>query len=169
MTPCFVAFNILLKLRILSSTGSNLTYLLALNMFQSQQQILHLAANLRGSSSKLCPCFYFSLPIQYIPRCVTLSSFRLKQQQYADDTQLYISVQNSNHDPSLTSIQTCLSALYLWYAKNGLCINPSKSESVLFSKSNRFPSLKGGWIRYYFGLSICNSYLQLFDYTWGQH
>jgi hypothetical protein len=88
------------------------------------------------------------------PVASLVSSFRLKQQQYADDTQLYISVQNSNHNPSLTSIQTCLSALCLWYAKNGLCINPSKSESVLFSTSNRLKVLKETGLD---TISVCQS------------
>src|ERR1700761_4430409 len=47
-----------------------------------------------------------------------------------------------NHAPSLTTIQTCLSSLCLWYAQNSLCINPSKSESILFSTTRRKNALK---------------------------
>ena len=70
-----------------------------------------------------------------------VSSFGLSQQQYADDTQIYVKVNKNSQSTSLASLESCLSSLCLWYAKNGLCINPSKSESILISTSNRLQNI----------------------------
>src|ERR1700761_1942771 len=42
----------------------------------------------------------------------------------------------------LSCIESWLSALYLWYAQNGLCINPFKLESLLFSTASRLQKIK---------------------------
>lgn len=73
-----------------------------------------------------------------------VSSFGLSQQQYADDTQIYITVNKSSTSISFSSIESCLSSLCLWYAHNNLCINPSKSECIIFSTSTRLQKLKSG-------------------------
>ena len=62
-----------------------------------------------------------------------ISSFGLSQQQYADDTLVYLSLEKSNPNISLSNLENCLSALRLWFAQNSLTINPSKSVSSLFS------------------------------------
>jgi len=71
-----------------------------------------------------------------------VSSFGLSHQQYADDTQIYITVHKQNHTTSLTCIESCLSSLRLWYAQNGMCINPSKSDCLLLSTTNRLHNLR---------------------------
>lgn len=76
------------------------------------------------------------------PISAVVSSFGLSQQQYADDTQVYFSVQNPNYHSSVSSIHACLSALCSWFTHNSLCINTSKSESILFSTPHRLRALK---------------------------
>ena len=76
------------------------------------------------------------------PMARLVSSFGLNQQQYADDTQLYFAINNTNHASSLSTIHACLSALSSWFAQNGLCLNPSKTESILLSTPHRLRALK---------------------------
>ena len=47
---------------------------------------------------------------------------------YADDTQLYTSLQPSQID--LTAIQLCTNDIHRWYAENGMMLNPTKSEVI---------------------------------------
>ena len=57
-------------------------------------------------------------------------------------THKFMSLFKSNQNASLNSIQNCLSTLCSWYTQNGLSINPTKSESILFSTSKRLQDLQ---------------------------
>ena len=70
-----------------------------------------------------------------------VSTFGLSQQQYADDTIIYLSLEKSNPHCSLSKLENCLSALRLWFAQNSLTINPSKSVSTMFSTAPRIAKL----------------------------
>ena len=62
-------------------------------------------------------------------------------QQYADDTQIYISLNASNTTAQLQTLISCLSALHLWFCHNGLSLNSSKSEFILFGTRQRLQTL----------------------------
>ena len=50
--------------------------------------------------------------------------------QYADDTQVYVSLSRNDLDTPLDNLQRCL---HLWLSQNGLVVNPDKSEAILLS------------------------------------
>ena len=74
----------------------------------------------------------FSLYISPVANVIT--SFGVNHIQYADDTQLYISLQDSN---SITVLQQCVEAAYDWFGRNGLALNPSKTEALIVGTSAR--------------------------------
>src|SRR5579872_5722385 len=52
---------------------------------------------------------------------------------YADDTyQLYISFSASDSDSALSQLSATLDATYTWLTANHLCVNPSKTDYILF-------------------------------------
>ena len=84
----------------------------------------------------------FSLYISPIGQIV--SGFGVSHQQYADDAQLYISLKSSGISASIDCLEACLSSLRSWLCFNGLCLNPDKSESILFGTHQRlrtFPAV----------------------------
>jgi hypothetical protein len=65
-------------------------------------------------------------------------------QQYADDTQLYISLSTSDPYSNISKLESCLLSLHAWFCHNGLCLNPTKSDAILFGTQQRlhnFPSI----------------------------
>ena len=56
------------------------------------------------------------------------------QQQYADDTQLYVAISSIIHTASLSNLEQYLLALHAWFTENGLALNPDKSDAILFGK-----------------------------------
>jgi len=59
-------------------------------------------------------------------------------QQYADDTQLYLAF---NGTQSVLQLQECLRHLNYWLSLNGLCLNPDKTEFVVFGTSQKLRTL----------------------------
>jgi hypothetical protein len=70
-----------------------------------------------------------------------VSSFGLHQQQYADDTQVYLALSRSDPQMSLNTLRDCLSSLRCWFAHNDLTINPSKSEAIIVATAQRVKKL----------------------------
>ena len=68
-------------------------------------------------------------------------SYNTRQQQYADDTQLYIALSAQSLSQSLLSLENCLSHLRAWFCHNGLALNPDKTDAVLFGTRNKLGSL----------------------------
>ena len=68
------------------------------------------------------------------PVANVITSFGVNHIQYADDTQLYISLQDSN---SITALQLCVEAVYDWFGRNGLELNPAKTEALIVGTSAR--------------------------------
>ena len=65
----------------------------------------------------------------------------VNQQQYADDTQLYIVFTKQTVVSSIHNLQVCLVALQTWFAQNGLALNPDKTEVIQMSKTRRAKEL----------------------------
>jgi len=59
---------------------------------------------------------------------------------YADDTQIYIALTASDLAAELSRLSSCLSTLQNWFCHNGLALNSSKSESILFGTRQRLHS-----------------------------
>ena len=67
-------------------------------------------------------------------------------QQYADDTQLYITLSSSTINTSVSQLEHCLASVHNWFSQNGMCLNSSKSEAILLGTRQRlqsFPIISG--------------------------
>jgi Reverse transcriptase (RNA-dependent DNA polymerase) len=62
-----------------------------------------------------------------------------KCHQYADDTQLYIRIISGTD--LLGALESCADEVAHWFLANGLMVNPSKTEAILFGSSSRLASL----------------------------
>ena len=78
----------------------------------------------------------FISPIQFVT-----SQFNVDQQQYADDTQVFISLSKSNTPDRVSRLETALVQLTSWFYHNGLALNPEKSKAILLSTHPRNKSL----------------------------
>jgi len=70
-----------------------------------------------------------------------IKSFGILHQQYADDTQLFISISPTAPTDSVHLVEQCLAQLHYWFCLNGLALNPDKSEAIWFSTWQRSISL----------------------------
>ena len=57
--------------------------------------------------------------------------YSIDQQQYADDTQLFISLSPSDYMPDLDNLTRGIDSLHIWFCANGMALNPDKSEAIL--------------------------------------
>jgi len=105
--------------------------------------------------SVLGPIF-FSSYISPIGRIV--SNHNIQHQQYADDTQLFVSLTSLDVASSLSQLEACLLDLHHWLCQNGLCLNPSKSDAILFGNARRLASLPS-----ITGVNIAGCYVPLAD------
>ena len=74
----------------------------------------------------------FNAPVH----CIA-TQFGVHQQQYADDTQLYMEISSDPSDPGLTNLESALQSLSSWFLHNGLALNPEKSEAILLGTHAR--------------------------------
>ena len=51
---------------------------------------------------------------------------------YADDSQLYITIDPHDQRPALNTLQKCISEIIEWIAINKLVCSPSKTEVIQF-------------------------------------
>ena len=78
------------------------------------------------------------------PVSLITSSYNMHIQQYADDTQIFLALSSNNLSAQLAEFTACLTALHTWFTLNGLSLNGSKSEAILFGTHQRlraFPSI----------------------------
>ena len=68
------------------------------------------------------------------------SLHNVHQHQYADDTQLFISLSPSHFSAEISNLTGCLSALNSWFCINGLALNPDKSDAILLGTRQRSAS-----------------------------
>ena len=80
-------------------------------------------------------------PILFIFYTSSIAKFAeahgVSQQQYADDTQLHVAVSKLSLTTATRNFEDCVTALHRWFAKNGLALNPDKSEAMLVSTAQR--------------------------------
>ena len=60
-----------------------------------------------------------------------VAAHSLCHHQYADDTQLYTAVRPCA-DANFKSVSMCVEDVARWFLENGLLLNPTKTEAVLF-------------------------------------
>jgi len=72
----------------------------------------------------------YTSPISTIVR-----SHYVSQQQYADDTQLFLALSPANHSQSINVLQSCLNSLHIWFSKNSMALSRNKSVAILFGTS----------------------------------
>ena len=66
-----------------------------------------------------------------IPVAAIARSHGIRQQQYADDTQLFIEVSSSDCEAGLPRIEECITNLHNWFCINGLSVNSDKTDVVV--------------------------------------
>jgi len=77
--------------------------------------------------------------VRYCSRCKLLQSttslqhiaHRVHLDQYADNTQLYVTLRPSDISP-FDAVSVCVSNIWRWFLENGMLLNPKKAEAVLF-------------------------------------
>jgi len=77
------------------------------------------------------------------PISTNARSHHVSQQQYADDTQLFLALSPANHSQSINVLQSCPNSLHIWFCENGMALNPNKSVAILFGTSQRLKFLSG--------------------------
>jgi hypothetical protein len=93
------------------------------------------------------------------PVAAIASRFQVNQQQYADDTQLHITLIPASLSASLDNLQNCLLSLQTWFVQNGLALNPGKTEAICIGTSSRRNSLQ-----HLVRLQVLNSSIPLSDH-----
>jgi len=71
------------------------------------------------------------------PISLIADAFGVGIQQYADDTQLYVSLTTTDMHTRQLLLSDCLSALHSWFCHNGLALSSSRSESILIDTRQR--------------------------------
>ena len=66
------------------------------------------------------------------PMASVVAAHGLCYHQYADDTQLYMSIQPQSTTEPFRTLSLCVDDVCRWFLENSLLLNPSKTEAVLF-------------------------------------
>jgi len=74
----------------------------------------------------------YTSPISHITE-----AHNIQQHQYADDTQLFLTLTSSNVHAQVSTLESCLSSLQTWFCANSMILNPDKSNSILFATTQR--------------------------------
>ena len=81
-------------------------------------------------------------------RCDVISQHNVQYHQYADDMQLYVSL-NPTDFGTLSDIESCTSEVSRWFIENELLLNSTKTEAVVFGTSQRLSQInksQGVWV-----------------------
>ena len=68
--------------------------------------------------------------------------FGILYRQYANDTQLYITIDHETAGSESTNLGACTAAVYEWLLHYCLALNPDKSDSAIFDTVARTKSLR---------------------------
>jgi len=79
--------------------------------------------------------------IHVSPIASVVFSQGVNQQQYADDSQLFVFLSPASLSRGICSLQWCVSSLHSWFIHNSLVLKPTKTEAICFGTSPRFQSL----------------------------
>jgi len=66
-----------------------------------------------------------------------ISQHGITYHQYADDTQLRLSMHADNTAEGLAVLAACTADVRQWYTQNGLQLNPDKSEALIVGTSSQ--------------------------------
>jgi len=93
----------------------------------------------------LCFCLKRGCPLLFSiytsPIHTNAQSHLVTQQQYVDDTQLYISFSPSELSGQINARQSCLASHNSWFCENGLALHPTKSDAIVFGTYHRLKFL----------------------------
>ena len=65
----------------------------------------------------------------------------IQQQQYADDTQLYVALSPNSMVTHVAVLESCFKSLQAWFCANNMTLNAGKSNATLFVTTQRAQSL----------------------------
>ena len=71
------------------------------------------------------------------PIAAVVREHGVDHQQYADDTQLFVSLSVANYPTLIPKLEACLVHLSHWFYTNGLALNPDKTDAILFGTQQR--------------------------------
>ena len=74
-----------------------------------------------------------------------ISKFNVTHHLYEDDTQIYLELDSSNFDSSITELTNCLEAIQAWMGNNKLKLNPDKTEFIVIGDDQTRSSLKSSF------------------------
>ena len=75
------------------------------------------------------------------PTAHTAQAHGIQQQQYADDTQLYVALSPNSMVTQVSALESCLESLQAWFSANSMTLNAGKSNTILFATTQRAQSL----------------------------
>ena len=94
------------------------------------------------SCGRVCLFTLYTTPLSNI-----ISNFNVTHHLYADDTQIYLALDNRNFDSSFAELTECLTCIQNWMAGVKLKLNPEKTEFIIIgdrqareSLINKFPT-----------------------------
>ena len=67
-------------------------------------------------------------------------SMLFQQHQYADDTQLFLTLSPTGFSSDISNLTQCLSTLHYWFCQNGMALNPDKSDAIIIGTHQRSSS-----------------------------
>ena len=79
-------------------------------------------------------------PLFVSPIAQIATKYGVRQQQYADDNQLYISI-SRNNTSKLHDLKDCFLSLFSWFSHNGLSLSYKKTDDALFGTYQSAKSL----------------------------
>ena len=67
------------------------------------------------------------------PLALIIKKHKLNYHMYADDTQLYLSIEPSHISDLVTSVENCISDIKIWMLENKLQLNSDKTEAMIIN------------------------------------